>query len=358
MHLGIATQDDDLDSDTPQPPASEGAAMQRRQPPVAPLSLIPPIRPPPAGSLHDEVSLLSARTESIEQLLKQLVVSQGLLTDSGSSSSGSGGGRRANNSPREARLTEHNAAHTQQRGGVEPLADMPKPAAFPQPKGTVHAAHVHSEVKSSGERAAQPEAERSEKRPGDSSTLGKSPWCALPASSASPPAEPSAPTTSHKDGKGRRRSSCGAALAGQLAGLADTAKAAVAGINESERLTTSDNAEVPQNLEEFVEDVIQRAKLETQRVEQAYLYRIANSRKRVRIIFSPDSSLKHTWDWLVTIAIIAALVVFPVLLGFSDTIDVRASGPEAAREGKCDQGWQSGSPLEERMERWTALLPR
>ena len=79
--------------------------------------------------------------------------------------------------------------------------------------------------------------------------------------------------------------------------------------------------EVPTNMEDFVQDVLRRAKEEQHRYEHAFRYHQKHKNDWLRLIFSPDGYWKRVWDWVVTAVIILSVLIVPMLLGFSDGIE-------------------------------------
>lgn len=80
--------------------------------------------------------------------------------------------------------------------------------------------------------------------------------------------------------------------------------------------------DMPQNIDDFVLEVVKRAKVDEQREEQAFNYQVLN--RSQRFIISPDSALKRRWDWLVFAAVLVSILGTPLLLGFSDRLSTSA----------------------------------
>jgi CRP-like cAMP-binding protein len=75
------------------------------------------------------------------------------------------------------------------------------------------------------------------------------------------------------------------------------------------------------NMEDFIEDIRERAEAENKRIEAEYDYAQVHASKHWVPMIRPDSKGKQAWDWLVTFSIFASLVTMPLLLGFAEGLD-------------------------------------
>ena len=78
---------------------------------------------------------------------------------------------------------------------------------------------------------------------------------------------------------------------------------------------------MPETLEDFVEEVMAKGAEQAKALEKAVAWHMKSKRLSAWYPFLvPGGSMKTMWDWILSLSILPSVVLYPLMLGFSDVM--------------------------------------